>query len=318
MAGTRRKLGATGPFVEDYRSRLEEVGYTPGSLRGKLNELGHLGRWMSERGDAVAALDEGRVEQFLADLRSRGHCRVPSVASFALLLELLRERQVIAEPVPPPATALDVLIDRYRVWMVKDRGLAPATVLRYENLARRFLQGRVSTDGVDVAGLTGAEVAAFLREECTRVSVGSAKGRVAELRSLLRFLYVDGLTAIALGEAVPPVAGWRNTAGHTSHAAAHQGDAPDPGRRQPDLHPQSARPHRCVHQRDLRPRRRRGQTQSDRKPPGTAGPSRTVRPWRCPTGAALTVGPPPRRAGRRVDGGRPTARCRRRATALRG
>jgi len=45
--------------------------------------------------------------------------------------------------------------------------------------------------------------------ECARLAVGSAKGRVAELRSLLRFLQVRGLTALA--EAVPPVAGWRET-----------------------------------------------------------------------------------------------------------
>jgi integrase len=41
--------------------------------------------------------------------------------------------------------------------------------------------------------------------------VGAAKGRVAELRSLLRFLYVKGLSEVALATAVPPVAGWRDT-----------------------------------------------------------------------------------------------------------
>ena len=55
------------------------------------------------------------------------------------------------------------------------------------------------------------------------------------------------------------------TAGHTPHPAAQQSDAPDPGRRQPDLHPRPARPRRRVHYRDLRSRRRRNQTQSDRK-----------------------------------------------------
>ena len=38
---------------------------------------------------------------------------------------------------------------------------------------------------------------------------GSAKGRVAELRSILRFLYLQGITALRLGTAVPPVGGWR-------------------------------------------------------------------------------------------------------------
>lgn len=44
------------------------------------------------------------------------------------------------------------------------------------------------------------------------MSVGSAKGTVAELRSLLRFLFIEGLTDTALAVSVPPVAGWRDTA----------------------------------------------------------------------------------------------------------
>jgi site-specific recombinase XerD len=59
--------------------------------------------------------------------------------------------------------------------------------------------------------LTGAEVSAFLLAECTRCSVGAAKGRVAELRALLRYLFVQGLTPLALSAAVPPVAGRHDT-----------------------------------------------------------------------------------------------------------
>jgi integrase len=59
--------------------------------------------------------------------------------------------------------------------------------------------------------LTGADVTAFLLGECSRLAVGSAKGVANELRSLLRFLYLEGLTPLALATAVPPVAGWRDT-----------------------------------------------------------------------------------------------------------
>lgn len=47
--------------------------------------------------------------------------------------------------------------------------------------------------------------------EGDRLSVGSVKGRVAELRSLLKFLYLQGLTPRPLATVVPPVAGWRDT-----------------------------------------------------------------------------------------------------------
>jgi site-specific recombinase XerD len=89
--------------------------------------------------------------------------------------------------------------------------LAATTVLRYGNTARRFLQEQASTEeeGFEPAGLSGVDVNAFLLRECGRVSAGSAKGRVAELRSILRFLHVEGFTALPLGAAVPPVGGWR-------------------------------------------------------------------------------------------------------------
>jgi len=94
--------------------------------------------------------------------------------------------------------------------MVGERGLAAMTVRRYENTARRFLQEQASADGVfEPAALTGVDINVFLLRECGRVSAGSAKGRVAELRSILRFLYLQGITPLPLGTAVPPGGGWR-------------------------------------------------------------------------------------------------------------
>jgi site-specific recombinase XerD len=93
--------------------------------------------------------------------------------------------------------------------MVQERGLALTTVLRYENTARRFLQ-ESSVGGVFAPeALTGVDINTFLLREFARVSAGSAKGRVAELRSVLRFLYLQGITGLSLGASVPAVGGWR-------------------------------------------------------------------------------------------------------------
>jgi site-specific recombinase XerD len=101
--------------------------------------------------------------------------------------------------------AVDPLLVEYRAWMVGDRGLAASTVLRYERLAERFCGW---LDGKQLGLVTGRDVSSFLLEETARVGVGSAKGRVAEMRSLLRFLFVTGRTEHALAASVPPVAGW--------------------------------------------------------------------------------------------------------------
>ena len=83
--------------------------------------------------------------------------------------------------------------------------------MRYMKLARLFLTRHTAGSVSDLEKLTGTDIVAFLLAESERLSVGSVKGRVGELRSLLRFLYLQGLTPRPLGAVVPPVAGWRDT-----------------------------------------------------------------------------------------------------------
>jgi site-specific recombinase XerD len=209
MSGTRRKAGRLGPQVEGYRAWLAQRGYAPQTVRNMLKDLGQVGRWMSSTGLEADQLDEDAMVAFLAARQAAGRRRALGPRAMIPLLSYLREAGVTAAA-KPPQTPLAVLLGEYRVWLVRERGLAAATVLRYEGTARRFLQQQAMAGGVlNPAGLAGADVSAFLLRECGRVSAGSAKGRVAELRAVLRFLYLQGLTPLRLGTAVPPVGGWR-------------------------------------------------------------------------------------------------------------
>jgi site-specific recombinase XerD len=211
MSGTRRKPGAMGPYAVGFEQRLLGLGYTPGTVRGLLKDLGHLGRWMTAAGLDVSQLTPASITAFVEGRRAGGRRRTPSGRSFTPLLAFLRDEGVMAVAVVAVPTPVDDLITDYRAWLVHERGLAAQTVLRYENLARRFLGERAAIAGAGfVEELTGADVVGFLLAEAGRVSVDSAKGRVTELRSLLRFLYLKGRTPLALAAAVPPVAGWHD------------------------------------------------------------------------------------------------------------
>jgi len=205
----RRKAGPLGPEVEGYRAWLAQRGYTDQTVRNMLQYLGQLGRWLQVHGMGVSDLDEASMAAFVADRQVVGVPRVLGPRAMAPLLAYLREFGA-APPARSTMAPLEVLLERYRSWMQRECGLADSTVLRYENTARRFLQEQAVRDGTLVpAALTGMDVNAFLLRECARVSAGSAKGRVAELRSVLRFLYLQGITPRRLGTAVPPVGGWR-------------------------------------------------------------------------------------------------------------
>ena len=212
MSGTRRRPGRLGPFVDGYRVWLLESGYTPQTVRAMLKDFGSLGRWMDAESVEVGALTISAIESFLADRRAAGARRVPTVRALRSMQTYLRDVGVMVGEQPPALSPVEALVDEYRDWLIADRGLAAMTVLRYETLARRFLTARVTpANELGVVDLDGAVVSRFLLAECDRVCLGSAKGKVAELRSLLRFLHVRGFTPGSLAESVPGVAGWRET-----------------------------------------------------------------------------------------------------------
>lgn len=136
---------------------------------------------------------------------------------------MLREQQVIAEKVAPPPSALDVLINRYRVWMIEDPGLAATTVLRYENLARRLLQDRWTDAGVDDPPPRGgsssdlrrpAEGSAPLRLAC---DLGHERVLTVNLPSTTRLLPV---TKDASASAIDPVSVTSRRTGDASRPEA--------------------------------------------------------------------------------------------------
>jgi site-specific recombinase XerC len=72
-----------------------------------------------------------------------------------------------------------------------------------------FLHRRANHDEFDVAGLNAAQVAEFVLLECRRGPAAHAKRAMSRLRSLLRFLFVEGLIESDLAPAMLSVANRR-------------------------------------------------------------------------------------------------------------
>lgn len=209
MPGRPRRDCELEPYVDGFRRRLLSLGYTSGSVANQLAVVGRFGRWLAVHGRALDLLGVADIDAFMADQRRDGRRHGVFRQGLALLRTYLID--VGAVPADQPATrdAVDELLDSYRAWLLHDRGLAATTVRRYLATARRFLGQRAA--GVDLDGLSGVEVSAFLLAASAHGSVGGAKGHVAEIRSMLRYLFVTGRTPVSLAAAVPPVAGWHDT-----------------------------------------------------------------------------------------------------------
>ncbi|MFE3281055.1 tyrosine-type recombinase/integrase [Nocardia sp. NPDC059239] len=214
--GTTGWMAGEGPLVEfaaGFEQELLARGHKPGAIAKHLGLMGQLNRWMTSTDLAAGDLRAAVVEQFLVEARASGRRRVPTMATAATLLSYLADWDVTSAVEPVAPTAREVLLAGYRHYLLDERGLTPCTVLRYERFAKRFLSQRSSPLGDEVGdeGLTGGEVNAFLLAAGARLVVGSAKREAADLRALLRFLYLRGRIDADLGSAMPPVAAWRGT-----------------------------------------------------------------------------------------------------------
>ena len=203
------RVRVSGPLAEyaaGFAGFLAEAGYTPLSARNQVRVLAHLSRWAESRGLGSGELTGGRLGEFLAARREAGYTCWLSERGLVPLTAFLRGVGAVPGPdAAAPAGAVDVLVSRYRVYLETERGLAASTVRYCTDEARGFLTGREDR----LAALGAAEVSGFVADQCRKRSTGSVKTLVTALRSLLRFLAVEGLAAPGLQNAVPAVAGWR-------------------------------------------------------------------------------------------------------------
>ena len=201
--------GSLAPYAAGFASELIGQGYLATAAKGQLRLMAHLSRWLACEGVDATALDEAVVEQFLAARRGQGYTRLRSRRALVPLMAFLRGLGVVALPAPVVAqTAVDVVLERYSGYLLVERGLGAGTVRGYLEKVRPFIEGRVTADGLDLEGLTAADVSAFALAVCPLHSVSTAKLTMTALRSLLGFLHLEGTLEFSLAGAAPAAAGW--------------------------------------------------------------------------------------------------------------
>jgi integrase/recombinase XerD len=202
----------TGPlkrYAAGFVAELVEAGYRPNAAAVQLRLLAHLSSWLERERIVSGELGERELERFrrenLAGVRS---LRIAD--GLVPLLGYLRGLGVVPAADEPALSSVELLLGRYREYLLIERGLTTGTVRGYVDCVRSFVSSRARGDGeVDLAGLTPQDVLAFVLADCQRRPRRSAKLMVTALRSVLRFLHVEGLIDRPLAQVVPSVAFWR-------------------------------------------------------------------------------------------------------------
>jgi len=200
--------GPLAGYAEGFREELLGQGYTQGSAAHQIHLMAHVSRWLEASGLEPADLDDGVAGQFLAARRAGGYAALRSARALAPLLGYLRGLGVAAAArMPAPQAPGDRLVGRFAEYLARERGLAADSIRSYTGVASRFLAEVAIGDGAGT--LTAAAVTGFVRRECGRRGVASAKATVTGLRALLRFLYLDGQITVPMAGAVPSAACWQ-------------------------------------------------------------------------------------------------------------
>lgn len=201
--------GPLASYVPGFAAALGQSGYAPKTVANHLRLMAHLNRWMVGRHLDATGLTTPVIGAFFAERREAGYAEHVSAQAVAPLMGYLRAAGVGAAVTSAPPSPLAALLDRFHDYLLTERGLDPRTACRYVGLAQAFLTQQLAPESGQLRRMTSAEVTAFVVDWCHQPRPRSAKLMVTALRSLLRFLHLEGVTAQSLVEAVPTVAGWK-------------------------------------------------------------------------------------------------------------
>lgn len=209
-----RLVGPLSSYGAGFAAELAGLGYTSQSLALQLRLMAHLSRWMADRGVEPDGLTLDVVESFLAARRDAGHRFHRTLAALEPLLTFLASLGVVEQnggdtQNPHFSGPAAVLLGRYRSFLENDRQLVPRSVHNYIVAVRPFVEGLVVDGEWDPDQVTAAAVSTFLLGVASEQKPTKTKTTATALRSLLRFLHVDGQVSFSLVGVVPSVASRR-------------------------------------------------------------------------------------------------------------
>lgn len=99
-------------------------------------------------------------------------------------------------------------MERYRRYLLQERGLGERTAVRYVYVAGRFLAAYSRAGNLDLESVSASAAPTFLAVEGATHSAGWTKAVAVALRSLLRYLRFEGLISGPWDQVIPAPAGW--------------------------------------------------------------------------------------------------------------
>jgi site-specific recombinase XerD len=210
----RLRSGPSGPYIDGFAKCLSDDGYSIWTATRYLRSAAHLGRFVESRGVTLGSTDQKLLRAYQRHLP---HCRCAQsnggrwnrevlcgakrfVAYLREIGAVTREKESDKRKKTDPA-----LVQSFRDWLQKHRGLADSTRRQYGEGATELLNSL----GDHTTGYDARSIREFLIRSARQCGKASAQNLVTSVRMFLRYLATHGKCKAGLDQAVPTLAGWR-------------------------------------------------------------------------------------------------------------
>jgi integrase/recombinase XerD len=187
--------GPLYPFVARYITIVQEQGYKPTSIRYQLRLIAGLNRWLHRLRHRAEEVDDVIIGRFLRQRqrRRRTHCGERSI--LRRFCSLLATGKCFGRKQRPGLSERNAgIVEPYRQYLLKERGLAVHTVSSYVRWADQFLLSRFRRQPMRLGILKGRDLTGFVQRSAPECRPSRSIQLVAALRSFSRFLRYSGRT----------------------------------------------------------------------------------------------------------------------------
>jgi integrase/recombinase XerD len=205
------RSGPASLYLDDYASHLTQQGYSWSTARRHLRAAGRFSAWAQSVGLTSQDLGTAALQQFQCALEAKGALRYPSGCyhnTFAGTKPFVAFLQATGRVAPCPTQTPPALLTAFCQWMRVQRGLTETTLADY----RRVIGDVLQKLGDEPEHYTAHTVRTFTLERASRHGHSQAGTTVTALRMFLRFLIAHGHCQLALLDAIPRIASWRQQA----------------------------------------------------------------------------------------------------------
>ena len=169
----RLRVGPLGPYLDAYLKHIEEEGFLPSSAPLQMYAIARFSKWLRDRQFDLHKVDEATVNRFLK--RDPGVVHGCESATLRRLLAMLRQIGVTLAKASEPGTCHQQFIVDYRRYLLRERGLAEATLVYFVRFAEQFLSARFGHGNLNLSELCAKDVTDFVQSRAHKLNPGRAK-----------------------------------------------------------------------------------------------------------------------------------------------